>query len=82
MAGFWAKDLWPPTSPDLNTMDFAIWSILESNSISSSHQSVTLKAKLRDFWDKISPETIHASCNQVSERLKRVVKAKGGYIKK
>ena len=25
---FWPKELWPPSSPDLNTMNFAIWSIL------------------------------------------------------
>ena len=24
MAGFWPKELWPPSSPDLNPMDFAI----------------------------------------------------------
>ena len=48
MAGFWVKYLWPPSSPDLNSMDFAIWTILESNSCSSSQQSVSsLKAKLR-----------------------------------
>ena len=82
MAGFWGKHLWPPSSPDLNTMDFAIWTILESNLCSSSHQSVTsLKAKLH-CWNKISPETTRASCTQVSERLRRVVKAKEGYIKR
>ena len=25
----WSKELWPPSSPDLNLMDFGIWSILE-----------------------------------------------------
>ena len=83
MAGFWTKELWPPSSPDLNPMDFAIWSILESNACSSYHSSVTsLKAKLKHCWDQISPETIRASCNQVTDRLRRVVEAKGGYIEK
>ena len=37
-----------PSLPDINPMDFAIWSISETNSYSSSHQSETsLKAKLR-----------------------------------
>ena len=27
---FWNKFLWPPSSPDINPMDFSIWSILES----------------------------------------------------
>ena len=77
------KEFMASLSPDLNPMGFPIWSILESNLCSSSHQSVTLlKAKLRHCWDKISLETIHASFNQVSESFRRVVKAKGGYIEK
>ena len=39
MTGFWPEELWPPLSPDLNTMDFAIWSILESKACSSNHSS-------------------------------------------
>ena len=37
-AGFWGKDLRPPSSPDLKPIDFAIRSILEKNSCSSSYQ--------------------------------------------
>ena len=64
IAGFWGKNLWPPSSPGLNPMDLAILksnflSILGSNPCSFSHRSVTsLKAKLRHCWAKISPETI------------------------
>ena len=81
MAGFWPKELWPPSSLDLNPTDFAIWSILESKACSSNHSSVeALKAKLCTCWDETSPETICASCSQVHDRLRRFVKAKGGYI--
>ena len=31
MVGFWTKEFWPPFSPELNPMDIAVWSILESN---------------------------------------------------
>ena len=31
-------------------------------------------------WDEILEETVRASCSQVTDRLRRVVKAKGGYI--
>ena len=83
MAAFWTKEFWPPSTPDIYPMDFAAWSILESNACSSNHQSVaSLKAKLKHCWDKISPETIHVSCNQVIDRLRRVVEAKREYIEK
>ena len=41
MACFWTKESWPPSSRDLNPMDLAVWSILESNACSSYHQIVT-----------------------------------------
>ena len=82
MADLLTKELWPP-SPDLNPMDFAVWSILESNACSSYHQSVTsLKGKLKHWWDKILPETTRASCNPDTDRLGRVVEAKGVYNEK
>ncbi|KAI6651279.1 hypothetical protein LOD99_5427 [Oopsacas minuta] len=38
--GFIQKTEWPPYSPDLKPMDFAIWSILETNACAKSHTSV------------------------------------------
>ena len=68
--GFWLKELWPLSSPDLIPMDFVIWSILESNACSSSHPNIgTLKNRLKAYWDEISEETVRASCSEVSERL-------------
>ena len=62
-------------------MYFAIWSILESKVCFSNHQNNgTLNNRLKASWDEISEETVHASCSQVPDRLRRVVKAKGGYI--
>ena len=34
---FWSKEMWPPCSPDLNPMDFSIWSILEAKACSKVH---------------------------------------------
>ena len=78
---FWPKDIWPPSSPDLNPMDFGIWSILEQKACKVSHSSVeVLKQKLTESWDEIDFETVRATCVQVSECLRRVIRAKGGYI--
>ena len=33
---FWSKELWPPSSPDLNPMDFGVWSILEQKARTAS----------------------------------------------
>ena len=34
MALFWTKEMWPPSSPDLNPMGFSVWNILESKACS------------------------------------------------
>ena len=36
---FVRKNEWPPSSPDLNPMDFSIWSILESRACAKPHKS-------------------------------------------
>ena len=62
-------------------MDFCVWSILESKACSLNHKSIDfLKGKLIQCWDEIQPEVIHAACNQVKDRVKRVVVVKDGHI--
>ena len=78
---FWSKELWPPSSPDLNPMDFGIWSILEQKVCTISHSNVeVLKQKLAKCCAEIDAETVRVTCDQVIARLRRVVKEKGGYV--
>ena len=78
---FWPKKLWPPSSSNLNPMDFEIWSILEQKSCVVPHSSVkVLKQKLTKSWAEIAAETVCATCNQVIPHLCRVIKEKEGYI--
>ena len=37
---FLAKEEWPPSSPDLNPMDFYVWSVLEKNVCRNPHSTV------------------------------------------
>ena len=44
---FWIKKLWLPSSPDLNPIDFSVWSILETEACRSPHTTVeSLKVSL------------------------------------
>ena len=65
MTGFRPKELWPPSSLDLNHMDFVIWSILESKACSLSHPNIGALNSVKAIWDKISEETVRDSCSQV-----------------
>ena len=78
---FWSKELGPPSSPNLNPMDFGISSILEQKTCSQLHSTVeALKLKLIKSWEEIDGETVRATCDQVIPRLRRVVRQKGGNI--
>ena len=75
------KENWPARSPDLNPLDYSIWSILENKVCSTPHPTVeALKAKLLKEWDAIPQETLRAACVSFTARLKAVVKNKGRYL--
>ena len=72
---------WPPSSPDLNPLDFSLWSILESNTCAKSHKNIeSLKKSLTEEWAKIPQQTMRTAVRSVPKRLRAVVKNLGGYI--
>jgi inhibitor of nuclear factor kappa-B kinase subunit alpha len=72
---------WPPNSPDLNPLDFSVWSILETKVCVKCHKSLeSLKRSLIAAWNEISNDVLRRICKKFPERLKAVVKQKGGYI--
>lgn len=78
---FLSKEEWPPSSPDLNPMDFCVWSVLEKNACGKPHQTVeALKRSLQREWAKLSMDVVRAAVESTTKRLKEVVKLKGGFI--
>ena len=54
---FWSPQQWPPYSPDLNPLDYAIWGILKAKVCSKPHKSVELlKRDLVKLWSKNRPK--------------------------
>lgn len=78
MPEFWSKELWPPSSPDLNPLDYAIWGHLESKINRTSHSSVkALKSVISREWKKISPSYISNVCKSFRSRLTKVIEKEG-----
>lgn len=72
---------WPLYSPDLNPMDFSIWSILEAKVCAKKHQTLgSLKASLQRAWAALNQNVVRSACNAFHGRLNDVIKAKGGHI--
>jgi len=38
---FWSKEFWPPNSPDLNPLDYYVWSVVERVTNKSRNSNVT-----------------------------------------
>lgn len=78
---FLSKDEWPSRSPDLNPLDFSVWSILESRACTTPSTTLKdLKRKLQREWDLIPQKELRAACEGFEGRLKAVVKNKGGHV--
>ncbi|KAI6659868.1 hypothetical protein LOD99_14208 [Oopsacas minuta] len=73
---------WPPYSPDLNPMDYSIWSILETNACSKSHTNVeSLKRALCREWERIPQETLRAAVDAFPRDCTLLLKQKVATLK-
>jgi inhibitor of nuclear factor kappa-B kinase subunit alpha len=78
---FITSQKWPPYSPDLNPMDYSIWSILESKACAKPHQSIgALKRSLKKAWDELTLDTVAKVVDNFPKRLKLCIDAEGGHF--
>ncbi|CAP20883.1 Protein CBG24224 [Caenorhabditis briggsae] len=76
--GYWGKDMWPASSPDLNPLDFSVWGYLEEKVMARSHPNVdSLKAALLKAWDDLDDDYLRRTVASVRARLKACIKAEG-----
>lgn len=74
-------DKWPSNSPDLNPMDYSVWSILEQRVCCKRYTLIkSLQHALQVEWERISRDTLSCIVNNFRLRLKACIKAKGGHI--
>jgi inhibitor of nuclear factor kappa-B kinase subunit alpha len=77
----WEKDIWPSYSPDLNPMDYSVWSILEKKVCSTRQNSLeSLKEGLQRAWDEITEEDLRPIIDNFPKRLEACIKARGGHF--
>jgi hypothetical protein len=80
MSMFWSKEFWPPNNPDLNPLDYFVWSVIERHSNKTRHPNVaSLKAAIEASF--ASMEKILAKARaRFRPRIETVIEVKGGYI--
>ena len=73
----------PPNSPNLNPVDYFIWSRLESNVFSKKIFNLKqLKERIVECWEEFPQGEIDKAVDSFRIRLKRCITNKGGYIEK
>ena len=75
--------MWPPSSPDLNPLDFSIciWSMLKKDASRSEKLSVNhLKKSLQKAWADIPQKKIGAAVEVFRSRLEKIIDANDGQI--
>ncbi len=72
---------WPPSSPDLNPLDFSIWSLLEAKACAKPHTSIeSLKKALTKAWTEISPSVLEKVVDSFKKRVQQCIDAEGGHF--
>jgi len=77
----WSPDLWPPSSPDCNPLDYFVWSVLEAAVNKTSYNTVDqLKAAISEEMLNMDSSAVVKACSSFRRRLEQVVEADGGHF--
>ena len=77
------KSVGPPSSPDLNRLDYFVWSYVENITIMSSHNTkASLIAAIRRVFTELPPVLMEKACFQfrIRIRIEAVTEVEGSYF--
>ena len=72
---------WPHFSPDLNPLDYFVWSYVENITNMTSHNTkANLITAIRRVFAELPPAPVEKAYSQLRIRIEAVIEAEGGYI--
>lgn len=81
MEMFSSKEFWPPSSPDLNPLDYYAWGVLQRQSNKCAHDTVdSLRAAINDAVNNINKDHVRSACEQFRSRVESVIDNGGGWF--
>ena len=70
-------------SPDLNPLDYSVWSVLESEVNTEAHTSVdSLRRAITAAFNNLSQDTVNRAVDDWMRRLDAVIEAEGGHFER
>jgi hypothetical protein len=80
LSKFWPKEIWPPSSPECNPLDYYVWIVCEWDVNKAPHNAAaSLMAKITEVMANLPRTTVAKACKRFQPRIKAVEKA-GGYF--
>ena len=71
----------PLSSPDLNPLDYFLWSYVENiTNMTSNNTKASLIAAIRRVFAELPPVLVEKACSQFRIRIEAVIEAEGSYI--
>ena len=75
------KSIRPPSSPDLDPLDYFVWSYVENITNMTSHNTkASLIEAIRRVFAELPPAVVEKACSQFRIRIKAVIEAESSYI--
>jgi inhibitor of nuclear factor kappa-B kinase subunit alpha len=74
-------NIWPPSSPDLNPLDYYVWGVVERETNKHAHNTKdSLKAAIGDIMANINKDHLINACSRFRSRIEAVIEVEGGFI--
>jgi len=78
---FIPPDLWPANSPDLNPVDYRIWSVVQQRVYQTRvHDTDELKQRLHQVWRNVDQSIIDNAIDEWCKCLRACVQENGGHF--
>jgi len=77
---FWSKEFWPPNSPDLNPLNYYVWSVERVINKSRHLNVMSLRTAIEAAFADIDSAILQRACERFRSRIKIVIEVDGGYI--
>ena len=79
---FVTKDKWPPSSLDLNPMEYFFWGVLKNQTNQCPHTTkASLSPSIKEQCISIDREMVKKPCESFRTRIECVIEAESNYVK-
>ena len=81
LPNFWGKDVWPPSSPDCNPLDYNVWGACERTINRSPHNTLDyLKTSIVARFAAMPRTEITRACSRYRSRIQCFIESRGSFM--